>query len=108
MVLHKATAAGGHGACPVLHKATAAGGHGACPAMKPLAKQCISKGGPPPKVSRKQACQRQSCFGVANECPTLSQDSSADGSTDFQNDTSSITPSTKVRLEEGLKPSNWC
>ena len=74
MVLHKATAAGGHGACLVLHKATAAGGHGACPAMKPLPKKCISKGGPPPKVTRKRAGQDQSCFDFATEsllCPKV-------------------------------------
>ena len=39
MVLHKATAAGGHGACLVLHKATAAGGHVVRPAINPLAKK---------------------------------------------------------------------
>ena len=46
----------------MLVKATAAGGHGACPAMKPFAKTPIWKGAPPPKVARKPAGQGQSCF----------------------------------------------
>ena len=46
----------------MLVKATAAGGHGDCPAMKPVAKQSIWKGAPPPKVTRKPAGQDQSCF----------------------------------------------
>ena len=86
----------------VLHNATAAGGHGACPAMKPLANKCISKGGPPPKVARKRAGQGQSCFDFANESPTLSQDSSAAGSVDFQNDTSSITPQQRYAWKHAL------
>ena len=103
LVLHKATAAGGHGACPVLHKATVAGGHGACPAMKPLPKKCIWKGGHPPKVARKPAGKKQSCFGVANAPPPLSQGSGAAGSADFQFDASSITVQQRHVWKQALK-----
>ena len=53
-------------------------------------------------MTHKRAGQGQSCCVFANESPTLSQDSSAAGSVDFQNDTSSITPQQRYAWNHAL------